>query len=343
MRRRLLVISVITFSFVFCLVSAFYLLDHVCYSKHSNDPIFNQKGYRGSIVSTNKGNKSRIAVFGDSTVFGYGVLLEETMPYLLEKNLKQVKSNVEVVNLGMNSQGLWGIYSDIDFFKYINYDTAILYTGHNNISPHVHRGLSGVFAFLGYYSLWPVIFSEKGKILKYGANNLSRAYHGDFNKSDYDLNTNSTLLKYLAGTALEDLSIGYSLIDKKLSNYFVQKQTTKLQQSGGFKSDIDLIKIVLNKLLEQKKEIYLVRQSNNIVADRDEQIKKLLTELPYKGKVKYIDLSLSIDVGNKVLAFPNGKHLTKAGNTIIANELSRELQSSSKIFSSDPQIYSSEI
>ncbi len=64
----------------------------------------NSKGFRGSDKDfEKKAGNIRLAFLGDSFTLGIGVKDEDTLPYDVEKKLKQKYENVEVLNFGVSS------------------------------------------------------------------------------------------------------------------------------------------------------------------------------------------------------------------------------------------------
>ena len=70
----------------------------------------------------------RLMCLGDSITFGNAVRSEDTYPNILEKKLKKINQNIEVINC---SAGGWDTYMEDDFFKEegVNYQPDILIIG----------------------------------------------------------------------------------------------------------------------------------------------------------------------------------------------------------------------
>ena len=65
----------------------------------------NAIGLRGPEVTLGKSKATRVAVIGDSFVYGWGVNLEDTWVRLVEKKLNESGMNVEFINLGKPGAG----------------------------------------------------------------------------------------------------------------------------------------------------------------------------------------------------------------------------------------------
>lgn len=75
----------------------------------------NSMGFRGAEIKTTKeAHTCRIVVLGDSLIMGWGVPLENTVPYLLEQKLNSGGKRLEVVNLGV---GNYNTTMEVELFK----------------------------------------------------------------------------------------------------------------------------------------------------------------------------------------------------------------------------------
>ena len=72
---------------------------------------WNKEGYRGEIKKNKKKNSYRIIAVGGSTAFGYGTKYDQVGHSFLKKILSDEK-DVDVVNLGGLSHGMWAIHKD---------------------------------------------------------------------------------------------------------------------------------------------------------------------------------------------------------------------------------------
>lgn len=73
-------------------------------------------------------------MLGGSTVFGYGVSWNESIPALLEARLREKPGGrpVSVVNLGYNNEGAYAFVPNLEDFSYLDYDVIVLYEGYND-------------------------------------------------------------------------------------------------------------------------------------------------------------------------------------------------------------------
>jgi hypothetical protein len=136
----------------------------------------NRWGYRGPVIGRKTANETRVAMLGGSTVFGYGVFHDQTIPAQLERILQssEVGAPVSVVNLGFNNEGAHALAPTLVDFDYLDIDIAVLYTGYNDwwgdVSPNtaVYRHESPVFRMFGYYPILPLVLKEKAIVFRTG-------------------------------------------------------------------------------------------------------------------------------------------------------------------------------
>src|SRR5215471_9014105 len=161
-------------------------VDAYLHSRVQRDGGVNVWGYRGPTIGRKAANEIRIAVFGGSTAFGYGVRWNEAFPYYLESLLNRAargRRRYTVVNLGAPAQGAFGFQFDLADYAYLQYDVAILYEGYNDlgatdlpeavppreaVNTLLWRRQSPVFRATGYMPILPLVFREKAMKLRSG-------------------------------------------------------------------------------------------------------------------------------------------------------------------------------
>src|SRR5215207_10163840 len=65
-----------------------FVADLVLHHRAERSAGLNRWGYRGPVVSKKRAGEVRAAMLGGSTAFGYGVMWNESIPSLLEQNLR---------------------------------------------------------------------------------------------------------------------------------------------------------------------------------------------------------------------------------------------------------------
>src|SRR5262245_18524162 len=126
----------------------------------------NRRGYRGAIVGAKRDGEWRLAMLGGSTVFGYGVFANESLPAQLEAALRGRGLAASVVNLGFNSEGAYAFAPTIRDYAALAPDVVILYEGYNDLLPEdpnrfLGRHGSLVFRTTGYFPILPVVLRDK--------------------------------------------------------------------------------------------------------------------------------------------------------------------------------------
>jgi hypothetical protein len=156
-------------------VAGLLAIDVRLHYKYERSAGFNVWGYRGPIAGPKRAGEIRIAAFGGSTTFGYGVNWSEAFPAVLERDLAHVSPRpVSVVNLAYNNEGAYADRFTMQDYRYLHADLALLYSGYNDLigdaSPNfsVYRHDSPVFRLFGYMPIFPMVFREKAAIMLRG-------------------------------------------------------------------------------------------------------------------------------------------------------------------------------
>jgi hypothetical protein len=187
----------------------------------------NRYGYRGPVVGAKEPGELRIVMLGGSTVFGYGVAWNESIPVFLEARLRQkLNRPVRVVNLGFNNEGVHAFVPNLEDFEYLDYDVIVLYEGYNDLmgdggmNRAVYRRDSAIYRTIGYYPILPLYLEEKALSLRYG-NDLNVAYDAARRQERGDASTvvfRPDLAQRGSATALEALAAMTKALDGKLAN-----------------------------------------------------------------------------------------------------------------------------
>jgi hypothetical protein len=123
----------------------------------------NRYGYRGPVIPRKQPGELRVAMLGGSTVFGYGVAWNESIPAFLEAKLTaRVPQPARVINLGYNNEGAFAFKPNLEDFAYLDYDVVVLYEGYNDLpgdegpNRSVYRRNSAVYRAFGYFPILPL-------------------------------------------------------------------------------------------------------------------------------------------------------------------------------------------
>jgi hypothetical protein len=183
-RRRYAVFAAMAVLASLLLVTlAIFAVDVYLHKRHERSGGVNVWGYRGPVVSKKQPGEVRVAVFGGSSAFGYGVLWQEAFPYLLEERLNAQGGGrrFSVVNLAYNNEGAYSFRYTMRDYEYLRYDIAILYEGYNDAGGQpryqVFRHDSPVYRLTGYLPIFPIVIREKAWAMRYG--DVNAGYHAD--------------------------------------------------------------------------------------------------------------------------------------------------------------------
>ena len=159
--------------------------DLVLHHRAERSAGLNRYGYRGPVAPSKQAGELRVVMLGGSTVFGYGVAWNESIPFVLEARLRErVDRPVNVINLGFNSEGAYALLPNLEDFDYLDYDLAVLYEGYNDligdaiVNRAVLRRNSAIYRLTGYFPILPLYLDEKVKMLRHGGD-LTGAYDAD--------------------------------------------------------------------------------------------------------------------------------------------------------------------
>lgn len=181
-RRKKIIFSLaaMTMSFV-VMIGLLLVADLLVHHRAERSAGLNRHGYRGPVIPRKQPGELRVAMLGGSTVFGYGVVWNESIPAYLESGLKEsLNRPVRVVNLGFNNEGAYAFLPNLEDFSYLDYDVVVLYEGYNDLpgdeAPNrsVYRRDSAIYRAFGYYPILPLYLEEKARALQFG--DLNAAY-----------------------------------------------------------------------------------------------------------------------------------------------------------------------
>ena len=150
-------------------------VDIYLHGKYQRSAGVNVWGYRGPVAGQKASGELRVAVFGGSTAFGYGVTWDESFPAVLERRLEaRAPGAFKVVNLAYNNEGAYSFRFTMKDYDYLHYDLALLYEGYNDLADpngpnlSLFRHESPVFRLTGYLPIFPIVFKEKAAVMRYG-------------------------------------------------------------------------------------------------------------------------------------------------------------------------------
>jgi hypothetical protein len=295
-------------------------------------------GYRGPRVAKKVRGEHRLIVVGGSTAFGYGVAWDQAFAAHLARDLRPLSKNaapVSIVNLGFNTQGAYAFRFAEEDFLGLDYDTAILYEGYNDLSDapneYVGRHDSPVFRLTGYYPIVHVALSEKAMALRSGGD-IDAAYKSQLPGSTTKVVFRPGLATRATASTLEAAAQVSKALDEQLDRFskvpkvamtFAELHVDDLGCSPEFAYYCASVRDGIRFALDHGKKVLVVTQP--YLDDRHRlqqaQLRTMLkTTFGGNPNVGYADLGEAIDLKNQSLAY-DGMHLTTEGNARIARLL----------------------
>lgn len=185
-RRKKIVFALVAMAMAFAGATLlFFVADLILHTRAERSAGLNRHGYRGPVIGRKQPGELRVAMVGGSTVFGYGVGWNESVPADLERDLRdRLHRPVTVANLGYNNEGAYAFVPNLEDFSYLDYDLVILYEGYNDltgdedVNTSAFRRQSAIFRLTGYFPILPLYLKEKAMMLRSG-NDLNAAYDSE--------------------------------------------------------------------------------------------------------------------------------------------------------------------
>lgn len=299
----------------------------------------NRRGYRGPTIGGKQGGERRVVMLGGSTVFGWDVAWEETIPAVLEGMLHDTMPPVRVINLGFIGEGAYAFLPTLQDFSSLDYDVAILYEGYNDLlgdsrpNTDLSRHGSPVFRATGYFPILPLVLTEKAKALRFG--NVGAAYKASRGEEKTVFKpglANRTSAAALEAAATVTASLGRQL-DRVSGGTPAFVATGEAGCATPWVHYCESVYAATKYALSQGKAVLVVAQPllKNDRASVHESQQQALAAMMSRNfdaepRVRYVDLRGAVDLSHPELAF-DGMHLNLAGNTVIAKALLAPVES----------------
>jgi hypothetical protein len=334
-RKRILFAAIaVSLTFVAALL-VLLGVDIYLHGKYQRSAGVNVWGYRGPVVARKAPGEFRIAVFGGSTAFGYGVTWEESFPAVLERRLNAARpGGYTVVNLAYNNEGAYSFKFTMKDYEYLRYDLALLYEGYNDLTgdpngPNlsVFRHESPIFRVTGYLPIFPIVFKEKAAVMLYG---------GDIGALYRDQKKTVFRPGLAARTSAEALNaaaaVGQSLerqlgrVTAEPPHHIVDAAATgcKYPWQEYCRSILEAVQYSL----ANGRKVLVVTQPYEAgeylrarhMAQQAEMAAMLARRFGGDPRVAYLNLGSVVEVSDPALSFDR-MHLTAAGNATLAGAL----------------------
>jgi lysophospholipase L1-like esterase len=339
-RRKFIVFAVLAFVLV---IGASVVLalaaDLVLHHRAERSAGLNRWGYRGPVIAAKQPGEVRIAMFGGSTVFGYGVTWNESIPALLEQRLNQQHAGRHwtAINLGYNTEGAHAFVANLDDFAYLDYDVVVLYEGYNDLlgdlSPNrvTVRQQSPVFRATGYFPILPLWLSEKSLMLRTGGT-VGQAYDQALNPGQQTV-FRPNLAGRASASALEAAAAVAGALERQLdrAGNAVPAATASHNPFGcpaPWGTYCEAEHRAIQYALEHGKRVLVVSQPQlaaETARQRHQQQQRALADMlkrEYAGvpRVTHLDVGTLVNLSDPNVCFDQ-MHLNVDGNRIVADAL----------------------
>jgi hypothetical protein len=298
----------------------------------------NWRGYRGPTVGRKQPGELRVAILGGSTVFGYGVAWDETIPVFLERALaaKMPNRRVSVVNLGLIGEGVYAFLPSLQDFEDLQIDVVCLYEGYNDLlgdqRPNIDlvRHESTVFRLTGYFPVLPLVISEKLMAMRFGT--VDAAYERDRERQRQSAVFHPNAAQRTAGAAFKAAADLSNALSRQLDTLAREDPSKDPSGRSGCETPwaryCDFVYAAVEYATDRGQGVVIGAQpilTSEPGRERQTGQQRALADLFQRvfsknPRVRYADFSKTIDLGDEKYAF-DGMHLTPPGNEIIAQGL----------------------
>ena len=318
-----LVFALIAISGSFALVLlAFLGADLYAHSRVERSAGLNRHGYRGPVVGRKQPGEVRLVMLGGSTVFGFDVEVEQTVPALLERELRKTEPNVRVVNLGYHQEAAIAFVPTLRSYDFLDYDIVLLYEGYNDIfgdgQPNnaQRRHASPVFRATGYFPVLPLVLREKASFLRGGAGGSAEFKPG--------------VAQGTSAAALDATSAIAEALNRQLDRIVDPVDTGPHAGPGcaaPWSHYCGSVAAAVRYALERGKRVMVIGQPRMQYGEKERHASQqralsdmIARDFGSDARVRYLDMGYAVDLSNNSIAF-DGMHLSAEGNAMVAARL----------------------
>ena len=320
-------------------IAALAAVDVWLHGKFERSAGFNIWGYRGPVAARKTADEYRVVVLGGSTVYGYGTTWEESIPAVMDRDLRGRAvgpfRRFSVVNLGYNNEGAYSFRFTLQDFAYLTPDLAVLYEGYNDLPGDYHpnhalfRHGSPVFALTGYMPILPLVFNEKALALRHGGD-LGAAYADPEGRGAVVFRPD--LASRATASTLETIMKFEQSLETPLRRLSNTPAGDGDVITGGcdrpWHSYCESVALAVDYALSHHQQVIVAGQPRLMGGElwrRHENQQRALAEMlrqRYGGdrRVRYVDLAYAIDLSDRRAA-PDGMHLRGRANRGLAQLL----------------------
>lgn len=314
--------------------------DLVLHHRAERSAGLNRWGYRGPVIGRKAPEETRIAMLGGSTVFGYGVLWDESIPALIGKRLTEThpEKKWSTVNLGYNTEGAYAFSGNLHDFAYLDYDVVILYEGYNDLSGDAGpnyvtvRQQSPVFRVTGYFPILPLWLREKSMMLSSGGD-VNKAYEANLDPSKKTV-FRASFAARASASALGAAAAMTSALEHQLQGMAARDSGvigTRPATAGcpaPWSDYCESQRRAIQQVLDSGKKVLVVSQpqpSAELAKERHTAQQQALAEMVSRifgsaPNVGYFAVGTRVNLSDANVCF-DGMHLNADGNRIVADSL----------------------
>ena len=316
-------------------LAALLAVDVYLHGRYERAAGFNIWGYRGPVVKGKRAGEFRVAMFGGSTTYGYGVTWDEAIPARLEQALAaKAVHPISVVNLAYNNEGAYADAFTMRDYQYLQYDLAILYSGYNDLpgnprAPNlaVFRHDSPVFRRTGYLPIFPIVFKEKAAAMTHGGNPATASTDNAKTVFRPGLATRTTAQVLTAAAAVEQsLEQQLSRISSERPRRTADAQVSECKPA--WEQYCASVRTAIEYALGHHQQVVVVTPPYEVgptlrarhMEQQSEMAKMVATRFGSDSRVLYVNLGDAVDLNDPTLSFDR-MHLAAEGNRRIAAAL----------------------
>lgn len=283
-------------------------------------------GYRGERVGAKQPGEMRVVMLGGSTVFGWPLPPQHSIPAALERQLNATPSatgrRFTVVNLGAPGDGASGFLFNLQDYAYLDYDVVMFYEGYNDVEEgRPNRSLwrqdSAVFRLTGYYPVFPLIFREKALAVAHG--DLASLYRGHPERPASN-RVGGALVYALNAAAVHGQKLERDIAGRLGSDAPVLPQTADSACRPAWTAYCGFVRDAARWALDQGSRVMVITQpyiSDQHIEQQADLAAMLAARFGSDARLRYVNLGRAVDLQDTRVAF-DGMHLEPGGNEHIA-------------------------
>ena len=298
----------------------------------------NRQGYRGPVAGRKEPGETRVVMLGGSTVFGFDVEWDDTIPAALERQLRERDPTARVINLGFIGEGALAFVPTLDSYAYLNYDIVCLYEGYNDVlgdaepNRFLLRHASPVFRITGYFPILPLVLREKAMMLRFGS--VAAAYEAG--RSEPKTVFRPNVANRASAVAMETTAAVTQSLGRQLARF--SDLDVSLRHDGPgcappWQHYCSAVAAAVRSALARQASVIVVSQPR-LQGDRAERHASqqralagmLARDFAGELRLRHVDASEAVDLSSQAVSF-DGLHLNREGNSKVAAVLVEPIRS----------------